>query len=124
MRSPGQCAPAGKNRPLDEDELDFLDTLQQQAQAADAAWRAEQERELDAYQQAGAPTVCLFSRSCKRLGMEVPARGPTGIAGTGAVAGKGQRSSQAGTQIAVCLLCAPHHRLQLTFVTGERMSIE
>lgn len=45
--------PAGKNRPLDEDELDFLDTLQQQAQHADAAWRAEQERELDAYQQVG-----------------------------------------------------------------------
>ena len=52
--------PAGKNRPLDEDELDFLDTLQQQAQHADAAWRAEQERELDAYQQVKNSALSAF----------------------------------------------------------------
>ena len=50
--SPDTPSSAGKNRPLDDDELQFLDTLQQQAAAADAAWRAEQSQELDAYQQA------------------------------------------------------------------------
>jgi FAM192A/Fyv6, N-terminal domain len=57
------CPPAGKNRPLDEDELDFLDTLQQQTQHADAAWRAEQERELDAYQQVGDSALSALQAS-------------------------------------------------------------
>lgn len=43
---------AGKNRPLDEDELEFLDALQQQQNSVEQAWASEQERELDAFQQA------------------------------------------------------------------------
>lgn len=46
---------AGKNRPLDEEELQFLGVLQQQAEQADSEWHAEQARELDAYQQV---TLC------------------------------------------------------------------
>ena len=50
---------AGKNRPLDEDELEFLDALQQQQTSVEQAWASEQERELDAFQQA-----CRSARSC------------------------------------------------------------
>lgn len=42
----------GKNRPLDEDELEFLNGLQQREATAEEAWRSEQASELDAFQQA------------------------------------------------------------------------
>lgn len=42
----------GKNRPLDEDELEFLNGLQQQEASAEEAWLSEQANQLDAFQQA------------------------------------------------------------------------
>lgn len=42
----------GKNRPLDEDELEFLNGLQQQEASAEEAWESEQASQLEAYQEA------------------------------------------------------------------------
>lgn len=46
-------APTGKNKPLDEDEVDFLDTVVQQQVAAERAARMEEQRELDAFREVG-----------------------------------------------------------------------
>lgn len=85
-RSPsmtGSCAQqewwwrgAGKNRPLDQDELEFLDALQQQEASVEQAWASEQERELDAFQKArrsacwglmGQGPVCCATYSARAL---------------------------------------------------------
>lgn len=42
---------AGKNRALDEDELEFLNGLQQQENSAEEAWNSEQATQIEAYQQ-------------------------------------------------------------------------
>lgn len=64
---------------------------------------AQQERELDAHQQVG-PLLSAFS-ACKRLGVEVPARGRAGFAGTTALAehASGLRKQALGSQCACCV---------------------
>jgi len=42
---------AGKNRPLDEDELDFVNAVERSKAAAERAWRDEQDREMDAFRE-------------------------------------------------------------------------
>ena len=41
----------GKNRPLDEDELDFVNAVERTKAAAERAWRDEQDREMDAFRE-------------------------------------------------------------------------
>lgn len=42
---------AGKNRPMDEDELHFIDAVEQQQREKDRSVREEEAAALDAYQQ-------------------------------------------------------------------------
>ena len=49
---------AGKNRPLDEDELDFVNAVERSKAAAERAWHAEQDREMDNFREARAAAVC------------------------------------------------------------------
>ena len=42
---------AGKNRPLDEDELDFVNAVERSKAAAERAWRDEQDREMDSFRE-------------------------------------------------------------------------
>ena len=44
---------AGKNRPLDEEELHFIDAVEQQQRLKDQSVREEEAAALDAYQQVG-----------------------------------------------------------------------
>lgn len=41
---------AGKNRPLDEDEMEFLDGIEERERAAQASMAAHEEQELQEYQ--------------------------------------------------------------------------
>lgn len=44
--------PAGKNRPLDEDELDFVEKVLDHERQKDRSVRADEEAALDKFQQA------------------------------------------------------------------------
>ena len=51
--------PAGKNRPLDEDELDFVEKVLDQERQKDRSVRAEEQAALDIFQQAShGPRYC------------------------------------------------------------------
>ncbi len=41
----------GKNRALDEDELDFVNAVERSKAAAERAWRDEQDREMDGFRE-------------------------------------------------------------------------
>lgn len=60
-----ECAVAGKNRPLDEDDLQFVEAVLEQDRAKDRTVREEERAALDAYQQV---QLSLFayeeSKSC------------------------------------------------------------
>ena len=49
QRAPLCCA--GKNRPLDEDELDFVNAVERSKAASERAWQDEQDREMDAFRE-------------------------------------------------------------------------
>ena len=51
---------AGKNRPLDEDELDFVNAVERSKAAAERAWLNEQAREMDAFREARSRIEWLF----------------------------------------------------------------
>ena len=44
---------AGKNRALDDDELEFIAAVEGAKAAQEAAWEAEQNRELDGFREVG-----------------------------------------------------------------------
>ena len=44
---------AGKNRPLDEDELEFVDQILQQEQMKEKGQQLEESQQLEAFQQVG-----------------------------------------------------------------------
>lgn len=54
-----ECAVAGKNRPLDEDDLQFVEAVLEQDRAKDRTVREEERAALDAYQQVQLSPVCL-----------------------------------------------------------------
>ena len=53
---------AGKNRPLDEDELDFVNAVERSKAAAERAWRDEQDREMDAFREVCRSHAAAFAR--------------------------------------------------------------
>lgn len=65
---PALCA--GKNRPLDEDELEFLDAVIEKERAAEQQWKSEEQRELEAYQEVclGSCVACVILSSDSRSG--------------------------------------------------------
>ena len=57
--TPSLCCMAGKNRPLDEDELDFVNAVEGARAAQEAAWHAEQAAQLDAFREVSACRLWL-----------------------------------------------------------------
>ncbi len=83
----------GKNKPLDEDEVEFLDTVVQQQAAADRAARLEEQRELDAFREVNTGRVfvghtvwCIISVTTQSS--------TTGIAATSGTRGGGRGASR------------------------------
>lgn len=48
---------SGKNRALDEDELEFIAAVEGAKAAQEAAWEAEQDRELDGFREVAPPLL-------------------------------------------------------------------
>ena len=67
----GYCAvhPPGKNRPLDEEELHFMDAVEQQQRDKDRKAREEEDAELDAFQMVRSSLPAHRTHACKILAM-------------------------------------------------------
>jgi hypothetical protein len=63
---------AGKNRPLDEEELQFMDAVEAAQREKDRAAREEEEAALDAFQQVKSGLGCSWC--CKRCMRTPPER--------------------------------------------------
>ncbi len=61
------ACPVGKNRPLDEDELEFLERVRSQQRAKERREREQDSSALDAYQLVWA--LSLSAISFKRVGL-------------------------------------------------------
>jgi uncharacterized membrane protein YqiK len=89
---------AGKNRPLDPDELEFLETLTQQEAEQQRRVMSQEQEELEAYRQAVA-AAAEAKAAAEAGGLDALAES-SGRDGEAAAAGPGPGSSSAGATAA------------------------
>lgn len=104
---------AGKNRPLDADELEFLETLAQREADEQRRVMSQEQAELEAYRQAvaaAAEAKAAAAAAAEAGGLDALAE-PSGRDGEEAAPGPGPGSSSGGTAAAAAGASAGGHKL-------------